>query len=363
MKKFFKAFFPLAMILLCLTGCRTFTRQKVGISMPSQELLRWNYDGANMKKSLENSNHEVILEYAENDATIQCSQIEKMIEEGCTILIISAVDTYSLNNILEKAVDNDITVISYDRLIMNSPYVDYLVSFDAKMIGEVQANYVLKALNLKVLPRKTPATIEFFAGDKDDSNSFMVYDAFYDYIVDYIDDGKISVPSGQYRFNQCSTKNWSSENAYNRMMALIAQNGYGPNGKKLDAVFASSDVLARGVVKALEENGYTEGNFPIITGLDCDIENVKMIIEGKQAMSVFIDTRLLAQEACNIVNQISYGEEKKIDIKHTSFNGVKNVNALFCSLSLVTKANYNKILIESGYYPEDKLRQNNDRKM
>ena len=64
------------------------------------------------------------------------------------------------------------------------------------------------------------------------------------------------------------------------------------NSTKLDAVLCSNDSTALGVVNSLEAN-YT-GEWPIITGQDCDIANVKNMIAGKQAMSIFKDTRTLA---------------------------------------------------------------------
>ena len=53
---------------------------KVGVSMPTQSLQRWNQDGSNMKAELEAAGYEVDLQYAgDNDIPTQVSQLENMI--------------------------------------------------------------------------------------------------------------------------------------------------------------------------------------------------------------------------------------------------------------------------------------------
>ena len=54
-------------------------KTKVGVSMPTQSLQRWNQDGATSKKKLEKAGYEVELQYANNDINQQVSQIENMI--------------------------------------------------------------------------------------------------------------------------------------------------------------------------------------------------------------------------------------------------------------------------------------------
>jgi putative multiple sugar transport system substrate-binding protein len=90
---------------------------KVGVSMPTKDLQRWNQDGSNMKASLEKAGYTVDLQYASNDVNTQVSQIENMITGGCTILVIAAIDGSSLGTVLATAKTDKIPVIAYDRLI------------------------------------------------------------------------------------------------------------------------------------------------------------------------------------------------------------------------------------------------------
>ena len=68
----------------------------IGVAMPTKDLQRWNQDGANMKKELENAGYKVDLQYASNDVQTQVSQIENMISNGCNMLVIASIDGSSL---------------------------------------------------------------------------------------------------------------------------------------------------------------------------------------------------------------------------------------------------------------------------
>lgn len=76
---------------------------KVGVSMPTKDLQRWNQDGANMEAGLKSNGYEVDLQYAGNDIPTQVSQIENMIAGGCSSLVIAAIDGESLGTVLAQA--------------------------------------------------------------------------------------------------------------------------------------------------------------------------------------------------------------------------------------------------------------------
>ena len=135
------------------------------------------------------------------------------------------------------------------------------------------------------------------------------------------------------------------------MENLIATNGYGPGKTPLHAVMCSNDSTAQGVTVALLGAGYTAGpDFPIITGQDCDKVSVKNMIAGTQYMSVFKDTRILANRVQTMVLQILNGEEVETNAAHN--NEAREVPTYECELLLGTKDNYREILIDTGYYTE-----------
>ena len=115
-------------------------KAKVGISMPTKDLQRWNQDGANMKADLEKAGYQVDLQYAANDINTQISQIENMITGKCKVLVIASIDGTALSNVLETARKKKIQVIAYDRLIMNSKAVSYYATFDNYKVGTIQGD-------------------------------------------------------------------------------------------------------------------------------------------------------------------------------------------------------------------------------
>ncbi|MBO4844787.1 MAG: substrate-binding domain-containing protein, partial [Lachnospiraceae bacterium] len=135
MKKLLSVLLSVAVIATLLTGCggaggSSSGAKKVGVSMPTKDLQRWNQDGANMEKELKAAGYEVDLQFANNDVQQQVSQIENMISNGCDVLVIAAIEGSSLGEALDMAKKANIPVIAYDRLIMNSDAVSYYATFD-----------------------------------------------------------------------------------------------------------------------------------------------------------------------------------------------------------------------------------------
>ena len=322
---------------------------KIGVAMPTKDLQRWNQDGSNMEAQLKEAGYEVDLQYASNDIATQVSQIENMINSGCQLLVIASIDGYSLGTVLDQAKEKNIPVIAYDRLIMNSDAVSYYATFDNYMVGTKQGEYIKEKLDLE--NAAGPFNIEIVTGDPGDNNARYFYGGAMDVLKPYIDEGKLVVKSGQIDFETVATANWSTETAQSRMDAIISANY--ADGTKLDAVLCSNDSTALGVTNSLEAN-YT-GEWPIITGQDCDIANVKNMIAGKQSMSIFKDTRTLASKVVEMVDAIMKGGEAPVNDKETYDNGTGVIPSYLCEPVFADANNYKELLVDSGYYTEADL--------
>ena len=349
-KKFLSVLLAGAMLFTLAAGCaKKADSKKIGVAMPTKDLQRWNQDGDNMKKKLEEAGFTVDLQYAGNDIPTQQNQIESMINGGCKVLVIASIEGDSLGTVLATAKEKNIPVIAYDRLIMNTDAVAYYATFDNYKVGTIQGEYIRDQLKLD--SAEGPFNMEIFTGDPGDNNARFFYSGAMDVLRPYIEAGKINVKSGQIEFEQVATQGWATENAQSRMDAIISGNY--ADGTKLDAVLCSNDSTALGVANALEA-GYT-GEYPIITGQDCDIANVKNMINGKQSMSVFKDTRTLADQVVEMVKAIMEGKEAPTNDNETYNNGTKVVPSYLCTPVFADVNNYKKILIESGYYKEADL--------
>ena len=209
----------LAAVALIATSCSkgAGSSTKVGVSMPTKDLQRWNQDGANMKAQLEKAGYTVDLQFAANDINTQVSQLENMITGGCKVLVIASIDGSAHKNPLDEAKKKNIKVIAYDRLIMNTNAVSYYATFDNYKVGTIQGDYLVEKLGLKSRSASNPVYMEFFTGDPGDNNINFFFGGAMDVLKPYLDKGAIVCPSGQTAKAQCATLNWSTEEAQKRM--------------------------------------------------------------------------------------------------------------------------------------------------
>ena len=347
MKKFVSLFLALVMVL-SVCSIATAEGKKVGVSMPTKDLQRWNQDGENMQKLLEEAGYEVDLHFASNDVQQQLNQVTNMINGGCQVVVIAAIEGSSLGSALDLAKEKGIPVIAYDRLLMDSDAVSYYATFDNYKVGTVQGTYIKDALDLD--NAEGPFALEITAGDPGDNNALYFYQGAMDVLQPYMDAGKLTVKSGQIEFDKVATPTWKTEVAQNRATTVLANYSDGSN---IDAWLCSNDSTALGVENALED-GY-DGEWPIITGQDCDISNVKNMIAGKRSMSVFKDTRTLAAQVVKMVGQILAGETVDVNDTETYNNGKITVPSFLCEPVFADVNNYAELLLDSGYYTAEQL--------
>jgi putative multiple sugar transport system substrate-binding protein len=325
----------------------------VGVSMPTKSSARWISDGESMVKALKEKGYKADLQYAEDDIPNQLAQVENMITKKVKVLVIAAIDGTTLSNALQKAADNGIKVIAYDRLIRGSKNVDYYATFDNFQVGVLQANSIVDKLGLK--QGKGPFNIELFGGSPDDNNAFFFYDGALSVLKPYLDSGKLVVRSKQMGMDKVGTLRWDGAVAQARMDNLLSA-FYG--NARVDAVLSPYDGLSIGILSSLKGVGYgtPKQPFPVVTGQDAEIASVKSMLRGEQSSTVFKDTRELAKVAVNMIDEMLSG--KKVDINDTKTynNGVKVVPSYLLKPVSVDASNWKPVLIDSGYYKESQIR-------
>jgi putative multiple sugar transport system substrate-binding protein len=344
----------LVVTLICLTlaSCTGATGGKtmVGISMPTKSIQRWETDGDNIKVGLEAQGYATMLEFANDDTALQVSQLENMINKGCKAIIVAAIDSASLSSVLQQAKDKGIYIISYDRLITDTPNVDFYVTFDNKKVGSEMALFVEKQLDLA--NATGPINMEISSGPPSDNNAGLIYGGMMEVLQKYIDSGVVVIPSGQTTAEQTAIDNWELANSQTRMENLL--NGFYTD-KKINIAICANDTTGRGAANAIIAAGYTPGaaDYPIITGQDCEIASVQYIVDGKQSMSIFKDTRTLGDQAMKATISLLSGTAPAQN--GVSNNKVFDVPTYNCDLIAVTKDNYKQVLVDGGYYTLEEL--------
>ena len=319
----------------------------VGIAMPTKSSARWIDDGNNMVKALKERGYDADLQYAEDDIPNQLSQIENMVAKHEKALVIAAIDGTTLSDVLKQAKAAGITVIAYDRLIRDTPNVDYYATFDNFQVGVLQAQSIEQKLGLK--DGKGPFNIELFGGSPDDNNAYFFYNGSMSVLKPYIDSGKLVVASGQMGMDKVATLRWDGATAQARMDNLLSAY-YG--NKRVGAVLSPYDGLSIGIISSLKGVGYGSADqpMPIISGQDAEVPSIKAMLRGDQYSTIFKDTRDLAKVTADMVDAALAGKQVTVNDTKTYNNGVKVVPSYLLKPVVVDKSNWEKVLVDSGYY-------------
>ncbi len=328
--------------------------KKVGVAMPTSTSERWINDGANMKAKLEALGYEVDLQCAEDDIDTQIEQINNLIMNGADCLVIASIDSEALIDVLNKAKKNGVYVIAYDRLLMNTDAISYYATFDNTAIGTLIGRYIEEKKELKSAAREGRSyTIEFFMGSPDDNNALFLYNGAMEVLQPYLDNGTLICRSGQTSFEDTCILRWSQDTAAEKCNFYLDQYY---TEEKLDIVCSAFDGFSYGAKTSLLAHGYEIGtDWPVITGQDAEKAAVQNIIGGYQTMTIYKDTRVLATKCVTMVQAVLEGAIPEINDTHKYNNGKMAVPSFLCTSIAIDEDNYEKILIDGGYYTKVQL--------
>ncbi|MFY0584132.1 D-xylose ABC transporter substrate-binding protein [Cystobacter fuscus] len=255
----------------------------VGVSWSNFQEERWKRDEAALKAALQKLGAKYISADAQGSNEKQLSDVEGLISRGANALIVLAYDSDAILPAVQRAREENIPVVAYDRLIQD-PGVLY-VTFDNVEVGRIQAREVLKV--------KPQGNYAFIKGSPTDPNSDFLHRGQLEVLQSAIQAGKIKVVGEQY------TEGWSPEVAQRNMEQILTR-----NSNKVDAVVASNDGAAGGAVAALKAQNLT--GVPV-SGQDADIAALNRIARGEQTVTVFKDTRVLGEAAANFAVAMAKG--------------------------------------------------------
>lgn len=241
---------------------------KIGLLLPENQTARYEkFDKPLITakvKELTNGKAQVLYNNAKQDASVQAQQVDTMITNKVDVLIVDAVDAKAIRSSVQKAVDDGIKVVAYDRLA-EGPISAY-TSFDNKAVGVTQGKALLKALGGDAKKGK----IVMMNGSATDPNA-----ADYKAGAHSVLDGKVNVGK------EYDTKEWKPENANSNMEGAISAIGK----KNIVGVYSANDGMAGGVITALKAAGVDP--IPPVTGQDAELAGVQRILTGEQYMSVY----------------------------------------------------------------------------
>lgn len=300
---------------------------KVGVSWSNFQEERWKTDEKAIIAGL-GDDADYISADAGGSPEKQLADIESLIARGANALIILAMDTEAVLPAVINAQAEGIPVLGYDRLI-EAKGVFYL-TFDNVEVGRMQARAVFAA--------QPKGNYVFIKGSPTDPNADFLHGGQLEILQAAIDSGDIKIVGEQY------TDGWKPENAQNNMEQILTA-----NDNKVDAVVASNDGTAGGVVAALTAQGM-EG-IPV-SGQDGDHAALNRVARGLQTVSVWKDVRVLGQQAGKIAVALAKGEAVTGSTKWSGGKNGVEMDAIFVAPVPITKANFN-VVIEAGHIAKD----------
>jgi D-xylose transport system substrate-binding protein len=335
MKKIASALLAGVVLSVSMAGAAWADGKKIGVSWSNFQEERWKTDEAAMKGAIEANGDTYVSTDAQSSASKQLSDVESLMAQGVNALIVLAQDTQAIIPAVQAAADEGVPVIAYDRLIEDSRA--FYLTFDNVEVGRMQARAVLAAA-----PKGNYVMIK---GSPTDPNSDFLRGGQQEILQPALDAGDIKIVGEAY------TDGWLPANAQRNMEQILTA-----QDNKVDAVVASNDGTAGGVVAALAAQGMA-GQVPV-SGQDGDHAALNRVAKGTQTVSVWKDARDLGKNAGEIAAKLASGiAMADIDgaIEWTSPAGT-TMTAKFLAPVPITKDNLD-VVVDAGWITKEELCQ------
>lgn len=306
----------------------------IGVALPWLGTQNWKEAEQMFTEQLQAAGFTPLVQTADQKVPQQQQQIEAMIEQGAKAIVVGPIDGTQLGSVLDKAKEAGVAVIGYDRLIENTASVDAIVQFGSVRTGELQGQSLLDGL--KELKGSGPYNIELFGGGPADPNAPNFFKGAMSVLQPKIDDGTLTVVSGQTDFTQAATPDWDNAKAQARMDSILS--GFYAD-KKIDGVLSPNDGIGRAILTSAEQAGQ---ELPVVTGLDAENESVVAVWEGRQYSTVAKPTDKLVGKTVELITALQKGQSLP-EPSETANNGKIDVPVFALDPVVVTKANLKEV--------------------
>ncbi|WP_405027646.1 sugar ABC transporter substrate-binding protein [Lentibacillus songyuanensis] len=331
----------------------------VGIVLPTKDEPRWVQDEQRFKDALSDSEYSTEILFSQGSSAKEKENVETFINKGIDVLIIAPHDAAAAGAAVEEAKKEDITVISYDRLITDTDAVDYYVTFDSVAVGEAQGNFLIDRAEGKNIP------LYLYAGASSDNNAFLFFEGAWKALQPKIADGTFVIANSSEAADLQDkaelshdelgkilgqvTTNWDPNEAKNKAQTHLTAVDQDMKGDV--AVLAPNDGTSRSIADVFAKD--PEVTDYVITGQDAEKASIQYVIDGKQSMTVFKDVRKLVEDAMGMAVDVLDG--KTPETTGTYDNGSIDVKAKQTDVIVVDQENVKNELIDSGYYEESEF--------
>jgi D-xylose transport system substrate-binding protein len=278
------------------------------------------------------SDCEILYSNADQDAAKQQQQAEAALTKGAEVMILDPVDAASAVAIVTRAKQQQVPVISYDRLLTDAD-IDYYVSFDSVRVGQAQGEALVKKLEAD---GNGDGTIVQINGAPTDNNA-KLFKQGADSVL-----SKSDLKVGK----EYDTPDWSPNKAQQEMEQAIT--ALGDDG--FVGVYAANDGTAGGAIAAMKSAGIDPKTRPT-TGQDAELAAIQRILTGEQYMTVYKPIIPEAKAAADLAVALLRGEDPPQGlINEQTDNGQEQVPTVLIDTVEVTKDNIQDTIIKDEYW-------------
>lgn len=308
-------------------------RLTIGFSIDTLAIERWRRDCDVFINTAKDLGADVIVQNSGNSVQVQNQQIEYLIKRGVQAVVIVPKDAESLGESVRLARSKGIPVVSYDRLLRNSP-VDLYVTIDSQAVGTLMAQELLR--------KKPRGSFFCIYGPKEDFNMTLIQRG----VEGVIKDSRARVDYNYW------TDGWNYDLSYQKMAELLRA------GKIPDAVIAGNDAVADSIIRAIGE--YSPERDIAVGGQDADIAGCQNVVSGKQAVTIYKPIAELAARTAQISVALAQGKSVKeaAGANGSINNGAGEIPVLWLHPLAVTAANMEEIVIKSGFHTRQEVYKN-----
>lgn len=193
---------------LILAGCTvtdqvetTDGRPLVGILLPDKT---WESESALLSQPLLAADYRVETAYANGDPEIQQLQLETFISRSAELVILCAIDSLAVTEQLSNAKAQNIPVLAYDRMLMDTDAVSACVAIDTYAAGKQLGEYILQSMQ-----PDTTATIELFMGSPENQNAYLFHKGLTEILQPCFEAKTLTALSGRTSFEDTCVQNAS----------------------------------------------------------------------------------------------------------------------------------------------------------
>ena len=324
----------------------------VGVVLPTNSEPRWVMAQAAFNAAMPG----VTILFSQGDSAIEKTNVETLISKGVKYIIICAQDGSAAAAAVDEAKAKGITVIAYDRLIMDTANLDYYVTFDSVAVGEAWGDYLVKSAE-----KPQGNNLWLYAGSADDNNAFLFFQGAWNKLQPKIADGTFTIVNSDKAVALKDKLELSHDDLSNIIGQVGVMKWVPDTGKQIvQANLAKATKDQKGVVYALTPNDDTavamSDTFradPDVTklyntGQDFTQASAQYILDGKQGMTVWKPDPALVQNCKDIITAVAGGNAKPAVVVTEYDNRKEKVPSTKAEITVVTKDNIADVVKQPG---------------